>query len=105
MRNWDKVLRTSPISKALYALNKMDVLSEKDRKHRKELFEKVNKLRKEYGEAPIPYVEDPELIYCSFCGKVPSEIESMIQGIGVFICNECIVMSKELIDEVSNNAE
>jgi hypothetical protein len=83
----------------------MDILDEKSRRDRKKLFEKVNQLRKEYGEPPIPYIEDPELIYCSFCGKIPSEIQSMVEGVGVFICNECIELSKDLIDEKSDDEE
>ncbi len=27
---------------------------------------------------------------CSFCGKLPSEVEQFIAGPGVYICNECV---------------
>ena len=27
---------------------------------------------------------------CSFCGKRPDDVERMIAGPGVYICNECV---------------
>ena len=29
-------------------------------------------------------------VCCSFCGKPQSEVERLIAGPGVFICNECV---------------
>lgn len=81
----------------------MDIFGKKDREERKELYKKVNMLREKYGLDPIPYIEDPEVIYCSFCGKRPTDIQSMIEGVGVFICNECIVLSHNLINELSSD--
>jgi ATP-dependent Clp protease ATP-binding subunit ClpX len=40
-------------------------------------------------------------IFCSFCGKMAVEVESMISGPGVHICNECIVTATEIIQNHS----
>lgn len=37
-----------------------------------------------------PYEEDQAQIRCSFCGKTEPEVDKIIAGPGVFICNECI---------------
>ena len=36
---------------------------------------------------------------CSFCGKSQDEVERMIIGPGVNICNECITLCSSLLDE------
>lgn len=38
-------------------------------------------------------------VYCSFCGKSQDEVKKIIAGIGVFICNECVALSQEIIKE------
>lgn len=38
-------------------------------------------------------------VYCSFCGKSQDEVKKIIAGNGVFICNECVVLSQEIIKE------
>lgn len=43
--------------------------------------------------------KDNQEIHCSFCGKPQSEVDKIIQGPGVYICNECINLCKEIIDE------
>lgn len=35
---------------------------------------------------------------CSFCGKPQEEVERLIAGPGVFICNECIELCQSLLD-------
>ena len=42
--------------------------------------------------------KEKELI-CSFCGKSQDEVERMIIGPGVNICNECIELCYSLLDE------
>ncbi|MFF1816950.1 ClpX C4-type zinc finger protein [Kribbella sp. NPDC058245] len=34
---------------------------------------------------------------CSFCAKDKSEVERLIAGPGVFICNECVGLSAEIL--------
>lgn len=37
--------------------------------------------------------------HCSFCNKTDSEVERMISGSGAFICDECIRLCYEIIDD------
>lgn len=39
------------------------------------------------------------MVYCSFCGKNQEEVKKIIAGNGVFICNECVALSQEIIRE------
>jgi hypothetical protein len=34
---------------------------------------------------------------CSFCRKPPSAVATLVQGPGVFICNECVDLCTEII--------
>ena len=38
-------------------------------------------------------------VYCSFCGKSQDEVKKIIAGNSVFICNECVALSQEIIKE------
>ncbi|SJZ79469.1 ATP-dependent Clp protease ATP-binding subunit ClpX [Pilibacter termitis] len=38
-------------------------------------------------------------VTCSFCGKAQTEVRRIIAGPGVYICDECVELSKEIIDE------
>lgn len=38
-------------------------------------------------------------VRCSFCGKTQEEVKKIVAGPGVYICNECIDLCKEIIDE------
>ena len=35
---------------------------------------------------------------CSFCGKSQEQVDKLIAGPGVYICDECVNLSKEIID-------
>ena len=39
------------------------------------------------------------VLRCSFCGKSKDEIAQLIAGPGVFICNECVDLSVQVINE------
>jgi ATP-dependent Clp protease ATP-binding subunit ClpX len=43
-------------------------------------------------------------IFCTFCGKAASEVESLISGPGVHICNECILTASEIIENHTKRA-
>ncbi|WPE16727.1 ATP-dependent Clp protease ATP-binding subunit ClpX [Candidatus Thioglobus autotrophicus] len=45
--------------------------------------------------------DDKKELSCSFCGKAKSEVERLIAGPGVYICNECIESCHDLIEEQS----
>src|ERR671931_50488 len=36
---------------------------------------------------------------CSFCGKSQDQVRKLIAGQGVYICDECITLCREIIDE------
>ncbi|MCK1188760.1 ATP-dependent Clp protease ATP-binding subunit ClpX [Streptococcus uberis] len=38
-------------------------------------------------------------VHCSFCGKSQDEVKKIIAGNNVFICNECVLLSQEIIKE------
>jgi ATP-dependent Clp protease ATP-binding subunit ClpX len=49
------------------------------------------------------------LTLCSFCGKSHAEVKKLIQGPGVYICDNCVllcksVLEKELVPETRKNA-
>jgi ATP-dependent Clp protease ATP-binding subunit ClpX len=43
-------------------------------------------------------------LHCSFCGKSPHEVRKLISGPTVFICDECIELCKDIIDEHTKSA-
>lgn len=43
-------------------------------------------------------------VSCSFCGKSQDQVKKIVAGPGVYICNECIDLCKEIIDEEFNDA-
>src|ERR1700688_2242085 len=38
-------------------------------------------------------------LYCSFCGKSQHEVRKLIAGPTVFICDECVELCKDIIQE------
>ena len=38
-------------------------------------------------------------VFCSFCGKSQAQVRKMIAGHGVYICNECVDLCREIIEE------
>ncbi|WP_125581682.1 ATP-dependent Clp protease ATP-binding subunit ClpX [Lacticaseibacillus suibinensis] len=44
-------------------------------------------------------VETTGPVTCSFCGKSQDQVKKIVAGPGVYICNECIDLCKEIIDE------
>ena len=43
--------------------------------------------------------EGGELLKCSFCGKTQKQVKKLIAGPGVYICDECIDLCNEIIEE------
>ena len=43
--------------------------------------------------------ESSELLKCSFCGKSQKQVKKLIAGPGVYICDECIDLCNEIIEE------
>ena len=44
-------------------------------------------------------VEDSSVVRCSFCGKAQEDVHRIIAGPGVNICNECVELCREIIEE------
>ena len=42
---------------------------------------------------------DNKLLYCSFCGKSQNEVRKLIAGPSVFICDECVDLCNDIIQE------
>jgi ATP-dependent Clp protease ATP-binding subunit ClpX len=43
--------------------------------------------------------ESGDLLKCSFCGKSQKQVKKLIAGPGVYICDECIDLCNEIIEE------
>ena len=42
---------------------------------------------------------DGGMLRCSFCGKTQDQVDKLIAGDGVYICNECVKLCNDIIDE------
>ncbi len=49
--------------------------------------------------------EGSELLKCSFCGKSQKQVKKLIAGPGVYICDECIELCNEIIEEELGDTE
>jgi len=47
---------------------------------------------------------DSDNLFCSFCGKNQKEVTKLIAGPAVYICDECIQLCSEIIEEESDKA-
>lgn len=52
--------------------------------------------------------KDDHCVHCSFCGKREDQVKRLIAGPGVFICDECIdlccdILQDDLLEDVSEN--
>ena len=45
------------------------------------------------------YGEDKGQLKCSFCGKTQEQVKKLVAGPGVYICDECIELCNEIIEE------
>jgi ClpX C4-type zinc finger/Glyoxalase superfamily protein len=48
------------------------------------------------GRQPAPAVK---LLYCSFCGKSQHEVSKLVAGPAVYICDECVDLCTDVVDE------
>ncbi|MBU3871967.1 ATP-dependent Clp protease ATP-binding subunit ClpX [Staphylococcus coagulans] len=49
--------------------------------------------------------EDEENLKCSFCGKDQDQVKKLVAGSGVYICNECIELCSEIVEEELSQQE
>ncbi|HWQ77059.1 MAG TPA: ATP-dependent Clp protease ATP-binding subunit ClpX, partial [Syntrophomonas sp.] len=45
------------------------------------------------------YGDDKGQLKCSFCGKTQEQVKKLVAGPGVYICDECIELCNEIIEE------
>jgi ATP-dependent Clp protease ATP-binding subunit ClpX len=55
------------------------------------------------GEEMARY-EDKKQLKCSFCGKTQDQVRRLVAGPGVYICDECIELCQEIIEEEFEDA-
>ncbi len=51
------------------------------------------------------FSESGDLLKCSFCGKSQRQVKKLIAGPGVYICDECIDLCNEIIEEELSGAD
>ena len=49
--------------------------------------------------------DSSDLLKCSFCGKSQKQVRKLIAGGGVYICDECIELCNEIIEEELSGSE
>src|SRR5213076_2089328 len=55
--------------------------------------------RKDWGRQVAKFGDGGDLLKCSFCGKSQKQVKKLIAGPGVYICDECIDLCNEIIEE------
>ena len=48
--------------------------------------------------------DDKKQLKCSFCGKTQEQVRRLVAGPGVYICDECIELCQEIIEEEFEDA-
>ena len=43
--------------------------------------------------------ENSKMLRCSFCGKTQDQVEKLIAGSGVYICNDCVQLCSSMLEE------
>ena len=46
-------------------------------------------------------IDDSKKCRCSFCGKPEDKVKKLVEGPGVYICNECVELCVDLFKEES----
>lgn len=53
----------------------------------------------------LKFGEDKGQMKCSFCGKTQDQVRKLVAGPGVYICDECIRLCNEIIEEEIGDGE
>ena len=67
--------------------------------HRCASIGRLFRTRQKGGAAWRSSARAAELLKCSFCGKSQKQVRKLIAGPGVYICDECIDLCNEIIDD------
>ncbi len=49
--------------------------------------------------------EETKQIRCSFCGRTESQVERLISGPNAYICNECVMLCIDIIEDAAQHEE
>ncbi len=60
------------------------------------LYSMVEKAKK-YDE--LAKLQLSEFLHCSFCGQHQDQVNKLVAGPNVYICNECVSLCNEILDE------
>lgn len=50
----------------------------------------------------LKFGDDKAQLKCSFCGKTQDQVKKLVAGPGVYICDECIELCNEIVEEELN---
>lgn len=53
----------------------------------------------------MPKNDERKAIRCSFCGKYQDQVDRLIAGPGVYICNECVQLCMSVLDDMEEQEE
>lgn len=53
----------------------------------------------------MPSKESTDKLNCSFCGKGQDDVKKLIAGPSVYICNECVDLCNDIIEEEVKSEE
>lgn len=67
-----------------------------------QFYESIEKAKK-YDK--LTFLIPDELLRCSFCGKTQNDVKKLVAGNNVYICDECVGLCLEIIEEESKSAE
>ena len=52
----------------------------------------------------MPKNDENRTVCCSFCGKPQDDVQRIIAGPGVYICNECVELCESILEDGGNFA-
>ena len=56
------------------------------------------------GQVQVKFEQEPGVeLRCSFCGKGAEEVAKIVAGPGVYICNECVALSADIVAEATRD--
>ena len=53
----------------------------------------------------MPKRDDTDILKCSFCGKTQDQVKKLIAGPEVYICDECVELCNEILDDEFMNSK
>ncbi len=65
----------------------------------REQHSEVSAERRAGASSPTGALEKPEEVSCSFCGKRREEVSRLVSGPTVQICNECVEICNEILED------